>query len=59
MTPLSREDFELECDLARWEEAISEAAEREYDDRYQAALSEAEALELAAGSKMRPFSEEV
>lgn len=60
MSPLTREDFELECDLARWEAAMDEETERRFDDAVAdyRAMNEAEAVELAAGATMRPFEEE-
>ena len=56
MNPLTPDDFELECDLARWEAVDDEQRERDWDD-LQYAMDEAEAVELAAGAKMRPFDE--
>lgn len=60
MAPLTPADFDLECDLASWEAATDEEAERHYDDvirEYRDSMEEAEALELAAGARMRPLSE--
>ena len=61
MQPLTRDDFDLECDLARafdGDEYAAYIAEwldgAHWSDEQDAALCEAEAMELAAGAKIRP-----
>lgn len=57
MNPLTPTDFELECDLARWEAADDEQRERDWDDSHREYMSEMEAVEIAENAQVRPFSE--
>mgnify|MGYP001610765416 CR=1 FL=1 len=67
MEPLTQADFDLECDLWRNFDAEADYAAMQaewldgahWSDEQDAALCEAEAMELAAGAKIRPFTEGV